>query len=88
MLSSSAASLVQLVISPVVKGISGKGVRRTGREKILIPLHPLNNIEITNYFKYEFRFNDVFSRNNLPKIKDRVYDINLDDKNSKGTNWV
>ena len=29
-----AASLVQPVISPVVKGISGRGVRRVGREYI------------------------------------------------------
>ena len=36
----------------------------------------LNNIEITNYFNYEPRFNCVFSRNNLPKIKDGAYVIN------------
>ena len=29
-----------------------------------------------------------FSRNNLPRIKDGAYVINLDDKNSKGTHWV
>ena len=28
-------------------------------------LHPLNNITITNYLKYEPRFNSVFSRNDL-----------------------
>ena len=28
-----------------------------------------------------------FSRNNLPKIKDGAYVINLDDKNSKRTHW-
>ena len=33
-------------------------------------------------------FNSVFSRKNLPKIKDGVYVINLDDKNSNGTYWV
>ena len=48
----------------------------------------LNNIEITNYFKYEPRFNSIFSRNNLPRIKDGAYVIHLDDKNSKGTYWV
>ena len=56
--------------------------------KFLVPLHPLNNIEITNYFNDESRFNDVFSRNNLPRIKDGAYVISLDDKNSKGTHWV
>ena len=50
-------------------------------------LHPLNSIEITNYFNYEPRFSGVFSRNNLPTIKDGAYVINLDDKNSKGTHW-
>ena len=45
-------------------------------------------IKITNYFNYEHRFNGVFSRNNLSRIKDGVYVINLDDKNSKGTHWV
>ena len=34
------------------------------------------------------RFNGAFSRNNLPKIKDGAYVINLDDKNSKATHWV
>ena len=59
-------SLVQLVISSIVKGISGRGVRRAGRElmekKVLVLLHPLSNIEINNYFNYEPRFNGVFSR--------------------------
>ena len=48
----------------------------------------LNNIEISEYFNYEPRFNGVFSRKNLPKIKDVAYVMNLDDKNSKGTQWV
>ena len=39
------------------------------------------------YFKYP-RFNDVFSRNNLPKVKDGAYITNFDDKNIKGTRWV
>ena len=48
----------------------------------------MNNVEITNYLKYEVRINGVFSRNNLPRIKDGAYVINLDDRNSKGTHWV
>ena len=44
---------------------------------------PSFNIEITNYFNYELRFNGVFSRNNLPRIKDRAYVINLNDKKVK-----
>ena len=87
-----AFSIVQPVFSSVLKGISGRGVRRTGRKymnkKFSFPVHPLSNIEITEYFNYEPRFNNVFSRNNLPRIKDRVYVINLDDQKSKGTHWV
>ena len=56
--------------------------------KVFILSHPLNNIEIVNYFNYEPRFNGAFSRNNVPRIKYGAYVINLDDKNSKGTRWV
>ena len=56
--------------------------------KFLVPLHPLNNIEITNYINYKPRLNGVFSRNNLPRIKEGAYVLNLDDKKSKGTHWV
>ena len=55
---------------------------------IKILLHPLNNIEATNYFKYKPRFNGVFSRSKLPRIKDWAYVINIDDKNSKETHWL
>ena len=47
-----------------------------------------NNIEITKYFIYEPRFNGTFSRNNLPSIKDGMYAMNLNDKNSKRIHWV
>ena len=30
----------------------------------------------------------VFFQDNLPRIKDGAYVINLDDKDSKGTHWV
>ena len=53
--------------------------------KFILPLHSLSNIE---YFNYEPRFNSVFSRNNLLRLKDRAYFINLDDKISEGTHWV
>ena len=46
---------------------------------------PLSNIEITNYYKYKPRFNCVFSRNDLPRIKDGEYVIDLDDENNKVT---
>ena len=40
--------------------------------------HPLTNFEIQRYYQNKPRFNGVFSRNNLPKIKDGTYIINLD----------
>ena len=41
------------------------------------------------YYQNESKFNGVFSRNNLPKIKDEAYDaINLDEYKSPGTNWI
>ena len=40
----------------------------------------IKNIENTNYLNYEPKFNGVFSRNSLPRIKERAYVINLNDK--------
>ena len=37
---------------------------------------------------YEPGFNGVYSRDNLPRIKDRAYVTNLDDRQSKITDWV
>ena len=34
------------------------------------------------------RFNGVYSRDNLPKIKDGTYAINLDEYSDIGTHWV
>ena len=45
-------------------------------------------MNITNCFNYKYRFNNVFSRNNLHKIKNGASFINLNDKNSLGTHWV
>ena len=39
--------------------------------------HPLINFEIQKYYKNGPRFNGVYSRNNLNKIRDKVYVINL-----------
>ena len=38
--------------------------------------------------RYEPRFNGVYSRDNLPKIKDGAYVINLDQFSDVGTHWV
>ena len=49
----------------------------------------MTNIEISEYYKNEPRFNDVYSRNNLPnKIKKGAYVINLDEYKNTGTYWV
>ena len=50
--------------------------------------HPLTNFEIQKYYQNEPRFNDVYSRDNLPKIKDGAYVINLDEYSDIGTHWV
>ena len=50
--------------------------------------HPLTNFEIQKYYQNEPRFNGVFSRDNLSKIKDEAYIINLDEYSDIGTHWV
>ena len=47
-----------------------------------MPLHPLTNFEIQKYDQKEPKFNGVYSRNNLRKIKDGAYVINLDEYKS------
>ena len=43
-----------------------------------MPPHPLTNFEIQKYYQCDPRFNGVYSRNNLQKIKDGAYIANLD----------
>ena len=50
--------------------------------------HPLTNFEIQKYYQNEPRFNAVYSRDNLPKIKDGAYVINLDEYSDIGTHWI
>ena len=79
------------------KGImrAGEGIVRAGsgskknKLNLLSPFHPLTNIEISEYYKNEPRFNGVYSRNNLPnKIKKGAYVINFDEYENTGTHWV
>ena len=51
-------------------------------------LHPFNNFEIQKYYENEPKFNVVYSRNNLSKIKDGAYIINLDEYESRETHWI
>ena len=53
-----------------------------------MPPHPLTNFEIQKYYQKEPRFNGVYPRDNLQKIKDGAYVINLDEYSDIGTHWV
>ena len=44
-----------------------------------MPPHPLTNFEIKRHCPNEPKFNGVYSRNNLPKIKDGINVINRDE---------
>ena len=53
-----------------------------------MPPHPLANFEIQKYYQNEPKFNSVYSKNNLPKIRDGAYLINLDEHKSIETRWM
>ena len=79
----------------VVSRAKGDGIVRAGEGSkkkhlnLLLPFHPLTNIEISEYYSNEPRFNGVYSRDNLPKItKKGAYVINLDEYENTGTHWV
>ena len=74
---------------------AGNGIVRAGEGSkkkqlnLLLPFHLLTNIQINEYYKNEPRFNDVYSRNNIPKtIKKGAYVINLDEYENTGPHWV
>ena len=50
--------------------------------------HPLTNFEIQKYYQNKPKFNGIYSRNSLPKIKDGAYAINLDEFKLIGTHWM
>ena len=51
-------------------------------------LHPLTNFEIPKYHQNKPKFNGVYSRNNLRKIQDGAYIINLDKYKSIETHQI
>ena len=74
---------------------AGDGIVRAGegskKNKLnsLLPFHPLTNIEISEYYASESRFNGVYSRDNLPKITRKgAYVINLDEFKNAGTHCI
>ena len=58
------------------------------RSGFLILPNLLTNFEIQKYYEKEPNFNGVYSRNNLPKIKDEVYIINFIEYKSIKTPWM
>ena len=50
--------------------------------------HPLTYLETQTFYQNKPKFNGVYSRNNVPKINDGAYVINLDKYQSLGTNWI
>ena len=79
----------------IIRAGEGKGIVRAGegskRKKLnlLLPFHPLANIEISEYYSNEPRFNGVYSRDNLPKTtKNGAYVIKLDEYENTGTHWI
>ena len=49
----------------------------------------MTNIEISEYYSNELRFNGVYPRDNLPnKVRKGAYVINLDEYENTGTHWV
>ena len=53
-----------------------------------MPPHPLTNFGIQKYYQNLTRFNGIYSRDNLPKIKDGAYVINLREYYDIGTHWI
>ena len=45
-------------------------------------------MKYNKYYQNESRFNGVYSRENLPKIKDGAYMINFDEYSHIRTHWV
>ena len=84
--------------------LAGKGINRTGEGVIragygnkkgkkqqkgfLLPPHCLTNFEMQKYYRNEPRFKGVYSKDNLSRIKDEAYVINLDEYSDIGTHWV
>ena len=53
-----------------------------------MPPQSLTNFEIQKYYHNRARLNGAYSRDNLPKVKDGTYAINLDDYSDIETHWI
>ena len=67
---------------------AGRGRRSLKKNGFLMSTHPLTNFEIQKYYQNEPRLNGVYSRDNLPKIKDETYVISLDEYSDIATHWI
>ena len=50
--------------------------------------HPSANPQIQKYYQNKPKCNSVYCRNDLPKIKNKAYVMNLDEFKSIGTQWI
>ena len=78
-------SLVTLNASLLGNLLTGKG---TIRAQFLMLPYLLTTFEIQKYYHNELKFNGIYSKNNLSKIKDEAYVINLDELKSMATHWI
>ena len=53
-----------------------------------MPPHPSTNFEIQKHYLNEPRFIGIYSRNNLPKIKDGAYVINMSFNKWEVIGWL
>ena len=63
-----------------------EGTIRAGQDfNATSSFNKFSNTKVLSKWTY---FNGVYSRNDLPKIKDGAYGINLDEFKSVGTHWI
>ena len=85
------ASLLANLLTVQALYRTDQGLYRIGqglKKQKLMPFHPLTNFEIIDYFEDVKSFNGVYSKNNLPKLKNGAYFINLDHSENTGTHWA
>ena len=51
-------------------------------------LHLLTNFKINRFYQNETKLQSVYSRNNLPKVKDGAYVIVIDEYKSVRYHWI
>ena len=61
---------------------------RRNRAQFLIPCHPFTDFETQKCYQNQAKLKDVYSRNDLPRKKDRAFLINLHKCKSIGIHWI